>query len=97
LQALGAILTILGFFFSVGGIAAYAGDYTEYVAVLIVFGGIFLIIGIGLVANNILVENDLKLARRKQKKPALSCLYGTLLKTAQKNIKKILSWRYHVE
>ena len=51
---MGVTLTILGFVFLDGGIAAYAGDYTEYVAVLIVFGGIFLVIGIGLVAITIL-------------------------------------------
>jgi len=51
---LGVTLTILGFVFLDGGIAAYAGDHTEYVAVLIVFGGIFLVIGIGLVAITIL-------------------------------------------
>ena len=53
-RLLGAILTILGFAFLVGGITAYAGDYKEYVAVLIVFGVIFLVIGIGLVAITIL-------------------------------------------
>jgi uncharacterized membrane protein len=48
-RLLGAVLAILGFIFLVGGIIAYAGDYQEYVAVLIVFGGIFLVVGIGLV------------------------------------------------
>ena len=49
-KLLGAILAILGLIFLIGGTIAYAGDYTEYVAVLIVFGGIFLVVGIGLVA-----------------------------------------------
>jgi uncharacterized membrane protein len=49
-RLVGAILAFLGFIFLVGGIIAYAGDYQEYVAVLIVFGGIFLDVGIGLVA-----------------------------------------------
>jgi uncharacterized membrane protein len=49
-RLLGAILAFLGFVFLVGGIVAYAGDYLEYVAVLIVFGGIFLLVGVGLVA-----------------------------------------------
>jgi uncharacterized membrane protein len=48
-RLLGAILAVLGFIFLVGGIIAYAGVYQEYVAVLIVFGGIFLVVGIGLV------------------------------------------------
>jgi len=46
----GAILAVLGFIFLVGRIIAYASGHTEYVAVLIVFGGIFLVVGIGLVA-----------------------------------------------
>ena len=46
----GAVSAVLGFIFLLGGIIAYAGDYYEYVAVLIVFGGIFLVIGVGLVA-----------------------------------------------
>jgi uncharacterized membrane protein len=49
-RLLGAALAVLGFIFLVGGILSYASDYHEYVAVLIVFGGIFLVIGIGLVA-----------------------------------------------
>jgi uncharacterized membrane protein len=49
-RVLGATLAILGLIFLVGGTLAYAGDYREYVAVLIVFGGIFLVVGIGLVA-----------------------------------------------
>jgi uncharacterized membrane protein len=49
-RLLGTILAVLGFVFLVGGIIAYTSDYHEYVAVLIVFGGIFLVVGIGLVA-----------------------------------------------
>ena len=49
-RLLGATIAVLGFIFLVGGTIAYAGHYTEYVAVFIVFGGIFLIIGIGLAA-----------------------------------------------
>ena len=49
-RLIGAILAVLSFIFLVAGVLAYAGDYHEYVAVLIVFGGIFLVIGIGLVA-----------------------------------------------
>jgi len=53
-RLLGALLAVLGFIFLAGGIIAYAGGHPEYVAVLIVFGGIFLIIGIGLGAITIL-------------------------------------------
>jgi len=49
-RLLGAGLAVLGLIFLVGGVLSYSGDYHEYVAVLIVFGGIFLVIGFGLVA-----------------------------------------------
>ena len=43
-------MAVLGFIFLISGIVAYMGGYKEYVAVLIVFGGIFLVVGIGLTA-----------------------------------------------
>jgi hypothetical protein len=46
---LGIALAVLGAAFIIGGIAAHAANYVQYVAVLIVFGGIFLVIGAGLV------------------------------------------------
>jgi len=46
---LGAALTVLGIIFLVAGTFAYTANARDYVAVLIVFGGIFLVIGVGLV------------------------------------------------
>ena len=49
-KLLGAAVAVLGVIFLVGGSVVYVSNYQEYVAVLIVFGGIFLVIGTGLVA-----------------------------------------------
>jgi Na+/melibiose symporter-like transporter len=47
-RLLGAALAILGIIFLIGGLAALAGNYQQYEAVLFAFGGIFLLIGTGL-------------------------------------------------
>lgn len=56
-RRLGEALAVLGLVFLAGGIAAYAGNSHQYVAVLIVFGGIFMVIGVGLVAITFLDKN----------------------------------------
>lgn len=50
-RLLGAALAVLGIVLLVGGAAAYVGNHRDYVAVLVVFGGIFLVVGAGLVAT----------------------------------------------
>jgi hypothetical protein len=49
-RLLGAGSAILGVIFVVGALTAYVNKYQQYEAVLSVFGGIFLVIGAGLVA-----------------------------------------------
>lgn len=56
-RLLGAALAILGVIFLVGGLAALAGNYQQYEAVLIAFGGIFLVIGAGLVVITLFEKN----------------------------------------
>ena len=46
---MGTTLTVLGIIFLVAGTLAYTGNARDYVAVLIVFSGIFIVIGAGLV------------------------------------------------
>jgi hypothetical protein len=46
----GAILSVLGLIFLVGGIIASVRNYQVFIAVLIVFGALFLVIGISLIA-----------------------------------------------
>ena len=48
-KKLGATLAVLGIVFITAGLATYVGNARDYVAVLIVFGGIFLVTGTGLV------------------------------------------------
>ena len=48
-RMLGIILTVLGVASLIGGIVAYVRNYVEYVNDPIVFGGIFIIVGVGLV------------------------------------------------
>jgi len=48
-RTLGATLSVLGIIFLAAGAGAYAGNFRDYVAVLIVFGGICTVIGAGLV------------------------------------------------
>ncbi len=48
-RTLGATLSVLGIIFLAAGATAFAGNSRDYVAVLIVFGGIFVVIGAGLV------------------------------------------------
>jgi len=48
-KLLGSLSAVLVFVFLISGAAAYAENYHQFVAVLAVFGGIFLVIGTGLV------------------------------------------------
>jgi uncharacterized membrane-anchored protein len=48
-RLLGSGLAILGVIFVVGALTAYVNKLQQYEAVLSVFGGIFLVIGAGLV------------------------------------------------
>jgi uncharacterized membrane protein len=52
-RLLGAILAVLGAAFLIASAIAYAENVYAYVAGLVVFGGIFLVFGAGLVAITI--------------------------------------------
>lgn len=50
LKLAGAILIALGFIFLIGGVIALARDYQLFIAILMVFGALFLVLGVSLVA-----------------------------------------------
>ena len=56
-RLIGSTLAVLGALFLVGALVTYATNNKDYVAVLTVFGGIFLVIGTGLVLITI-TEKD---------------------------------------
>lgn len=62
-RLLGAALAVLGVVFLIGGLAAYLGSYQEYLAVLVVFGGIFLVIGAGLFLITLLEKDRTEAAK----------------------------------
>lgn len=61
-RLLGAALAVLGIAFLAGGAAAYVGNHRDYVAVLVVFGGIFLAIGAGLAATTFFEKQPVDIA-----------------------------------
>ena len=66
-RLLGAGLAILGVIFLLGGLTAYLGKLQQYEAVFSVFGGIFFVIGAGLVAIT-LFEKDKDYEPQRSKK-----------------------------
>jgi hypothetical protein len=63
----GAGLAILGVIFLLGGLEAFLGNLQQYEAVPTVFGGIFLVIGAGLVIISIFEkETDDEIQRSKK-------------------------------
>ena len=67
-RLLGGGLAILGVIFLLGGLVAYLGNLQRYEAVFSVFGGIFFVIGAGLVAIT-LFEKDKDDKTQRSKKP----------------------------
>ena len=67
METTGRGLAILGVIFLLGGLAAYLGNLQQYEAVFSVFGGIFLVIGTGLVAIT-LFEKDTDDETQRSKK-----------------------------
>ena len=61
-RLLGATLAVLGAVFLAAGAVFYTGNFKDYVAVLIVFGGIFLIIGAGLITITIFKRSQVDVA-----------------------------------
>ena len=68
-RLLGAALAVLGIIFLVGGVVAYFGNSRDYVAVLVVFGGIFLVMGAGLAIITLFEKEQVEIAEEKSTLP----------------------------